>query len=805
MKQILSTLFTFVGSLLMLGASAGIQGEWPRVISSADGAQIKIYEPQAESRQGNQLKARSAVSVLENGKEEPSFGTIWMVITLTEQSSSISGISSVKVPNLKFPGDISTSRINYLKTTLETQLPKLDISFSNEKLESALNKTTEQNKLSKELSNKAPNVLYVNRPSILVLIDGAPKLERNDEWGVDVVVNSPYAIVKNSDNRFYLYGGKRWYVATAATGPYSHSANPPAKLDKIQKAIEEDEDSKAGYSDADDSEEADPGIADIIVSTESTELIQTKGEPQFTPITGTELLYVSNSSNDIFMDATSQKYFVLLSGRWYTASSLKGNWTYVSSSSLPEDFAKIPEGSPKDNVLASIAGTDAAREAVMDAQVPQTAKVDRQKATAEVNYDGDPRFENINGTRLEYAINTSATVIRLRNRYYAVDNGIWFESRSANGPWIVATERPDEVDLIPPSYPVYNVKYVYIYDITPDYVYMGYTPGYLNTYIYGPTVVYGTGYYYRPWYGRYYYPRPCTWGFNMWYNPWAGWSIGLNFNVGWFNTGFYHRPWNHWHGGWWGPSVYRPPFAGHYYPRNGHGFYGYNSRSRTTIINVNHTTNIYRNRRDVVTRDNGRYNGRYNHIDRNGNSYGGRYPDRNRPGGSNGVSRPGTTRPGTGGITRPGSNRPGEGRPGNGSTRPGNGRPDNGGVRPGTGRPDNVDRRPGWERPGTTRPGRPDYGDVRPGTGRPDNGGMRPERPTTRPATPDRNPSGRPSGEHRPTPRPVQGGSHNGGNRVQQPSRTYDPGRGAAQRSSAGRHESGSRGNTNEGRQRGNR
>ncbi len=25
------------------------------------------------------------------------------------------------------------------------------------------------------------------------------------------------------------------------------------------------------------------------------------------------------------------------------------------------------------------------------------------------------------------------------------------------------------------------MKYVYIYDVNPDYVYMGYTPGYLNT------------------------------------------------------------------------------------------------------------------------------------------------------------------------------------------------------------------------------------------------------------------------------------------------------------------------------------
>ena len=50
-------------------------------------------------------------------------------------------------------------------------------------------------------------------------------------------------------------------------------------------------------------------------------------------------------------------------------------------------------------------------------------------------------------------------------------------SDNASGPWAVSTDRPDEVDRIPPNSPAYNTKYVYIYDVAPDYVYMGYTPG----------------------------------------------------------------------------------------------------------------------------------------------------------------------------------------------------------------------------------------------------------------------------------------------------------------------------------------
>ena len=196
------------------------------------------------------------------------------------------------------------------------------------------------------------------------------------------------------------------------------------------------------------------------------------------------------------MDENSQQYFVLISGRWFQTKNLNSDdWKYIPADQLPGDFAKIPPGSPKDNVLASVAGTDAARDAVMDAEIPQTAKVDRHSTTTTVTYDGRPKFTDIEGTNLQYAVNTSSTVLRNGGdgRFYVVDNGVWFVSDNATGPFVVSTVRPVDVDLIPPNYPVYNAKYVNIYDVDPDYAYMGYTPGYLNSYVYGPTVVYGTG------------------------------------------------------------------------------------------------------------------------------------------------------------------------------------------------------------------------------------------------------------------------------------------------------------------------
>ncbi|UAY52679.1 hypothetical protein [Ferruginibacter albus] len=601
----ISLLFSFIA---VFSNAKAQDNDWPRTINTQDGSVIKIYEPDPESFSGNTLKTRSAISLLQSGKTDPVFGTFWAVETVeTDRDNRLINIISAKVPNIKFSSsDVDANTISYLKTALETQIPSIVPSLPQDEILAAIDNNTEEKKLSKDLSNDPPTIIYANKPSMLVVIDGEPKLQHNDQWGLDAVVNTPYAIVKNTDSYYYLYGGKHWYKGSSASGPFTYVSRTPANLNTVQTAIDNANSDDAGYSDS--SSDITPAV---IVSTVPAELIQTNGNPSFSDIDGTSLSYANNSSNDIFLDKSSQQYYVLISGRWYKSAKLNTGWQYVASNALPADFANIPEGSPKDNVLASVAGTNAAREAVMDAQIPQTAKVDRNTASANVTYDGDPQFDNIQGTDMQYATNTQSSVIRYRDKYYCVDNGVWFESGSPAGPWVVSVDRPDEVDIIPPSCPVYNIKYVYVYDYTPDWVYMGYTPGYLNTFIYGPTVVYGTGFHYRPWWGNYYYARPYTWGFGVRYNPWVGWSIGYSFNYGWFNVGFGTGGWNRWRGGWWGPSVYRPPYI-----RTSNRSYGYYGRRPAGIQNrpavVNNRTrvsnNIYNFRRDVVTRNNNVFN-----------------------------------------------------------------------------------------------------------------------------------------------------------------------------------------------------
>ncbi len=169
----------------------------------------------------------------------------------------------------------------------------------------------------------------------------------------------------------------------------------------------------------------------VYVTTSPAELIQSKGRPQFSPIPNTQLTYVTNSENDIFMYLPTQAYYTVLSGRWFAAKVLRGQWNPVADGELPQDFAKIPADSPKASVLASVPDTKQARQAVITSQIPETAAVTRKDAKLSVRYDGEPQFKPVEGTSLEYAVNTSTDVIHAEGKYYACHDAVWFVSADA--------------------------------------------------------------------------------------------------------------------------------------------------------------------------------------------------------------------------------------------------------------------------------------------------------------------------------------------------------------------------------------
>ncbi len=586
-----SGLFGFCFLFTMM---ANGQTSWPKTVELSAAASVTVYQPQPEKLDGNLLTGRSAFSVKRKSGDEPVFGVLWFTTEIeTNRDNRMVLFNTMTITHIRLSGAADTAESSLIKSRLESEFVKWKIKITLDDLVATMEQ--EQKQAGIPLNNNPPKIIFTTLPSVLINIDSMPVLKTDEKLGMKKVVNTAFLIVQNpGDNQFYLYGGKYWYSSPKILEGWKYIKTLPAQIQSLDQQIKKSESENTKTASGDPENNSNPPSS-VLISTVPAELIQSAGEPRFTTIAGTGLLYISNSEDDIFKSLTDNQYYILLSGRWYTAVSLQGPWTFKDAGGLPADFSRIPEGSAKDDVLASVPGTEAANNAVMDAQVPQTAKVDKATASCSVKYDGTPVFAQIEGTHLFRATNTVSKVIRDGSKYYCVDAGVWYQSSAPTGPWKVSEDRPAEVNNIPPSNETYNVKYVQIYQVTPTYVYVGYTPGYMGCYINGAVVVYGTGYMYYPWYAGYYYPRPVTYGFSVRYNPWTGWSFGFHYSTGYFSFHFYTGG----HYGYWGPRVYHPV----HYPVYRGGMYGGNSVHINGGVHIHQGNNIYINQRGVRTSD----------------------------------------------------------------------------------------------------------------------------------------------------------------------------------------------------------
>ena len=263
------------------------------------------------------------------------------------------------------------------------------------------------------------------------------------------MLNSQSTILHDPEkNEYYLNVMDGWLQAPdLVAGPWTYASKIPDDMKEITKGIQERQQAKAAEGTAAPSlkqAKKEGKIPEIYLSMAPAELLVTEGAPQFELIPDTELEYVKNTTGNIFKNVASLDYYILIAGRWFRSKSLEsGPWEFVEGQNLPEKFAHIPENSPKAGVLVSVPGTGPAKEALIANAIPQTATITRSQAQLEVEYDGEPQFKNIEGTNLQYAVNTATPVIRVDDKnYYAVANAVWFVGAAPVGPWAVATSVP---------------------------------------------------------------------------------------------------------------------------------------------------------------------------------------------------------------------------------------------------------------------------------------------------------------------------------------------------------------------------
>ena len=488
-----SLLFGAVPASAQNAATPAPEASWPTVVKQGD-VTATIYEPQPHAWPGETSVQATAAIIIQKPGKPPLVGTIDITAnTQTDLSTRWVTFSNVQVLDTHFPA-LNTDQASRLEGKLKAFAAGLGPKrIPLDTLLLALQQT-HATPPTVQVDNTPPVIFHSTSPAILVVLDGPPVLAPVGKTGLSLAVNTNWSLFQDTaTNDWYLLDGSSWLYAPTVNGPYQPVGQLPPAFAKLPD--------NASYAEVLKHVPARPFPAGqaptVFVSTKPAEIIVTQGPAKLSPIAGAPLQFVSNTASEVIFDPAGKLYYVLLSGRWFSAPGLDGPWVFATPN-LPASFALIPPDGPKAEVLASVPGTAQAQEAAITAAIPTQASLPRS-TTTQVTYVGTPNFTPIPGTSMQYAVNSASQVILVNGQYYVCANGAWFVGHSPTGPFVLASAMPQVIYTIPPSFPYYPVTYVRIYSVTPTVIVMGYTAGYTLGMIspYG-VVVYGTGYYYPP-------------------------------------------------------------------------------------------------------------------------------------------------------------------------------------------------------------------------------------------------------------------------------------------------------------------
>jgi hypothetical protein len=502
---------------------AEVDGGWPRDYATASGGAIRLFQPQVASWDGQRhMVAYAAVSFNAKGAEKPALGTVTIeantAVTVDER---LVNFTDVKLTESHF-ADLPREQLQEVVAAIERGVPQGVLIIALDRVLARLDKSQIMPRNVVGVKADPPAIFYSTTPAVLVNLDGDPIWSPIKDNDLRFAVNTNWDLFEHAPTKaFFLRHNDGWLKAPDVNGPWKPAGKLPPSFSKLP-ADENWTEVKTAL----------PGRAlttapTVFVSNRPAELILLQGAPNYLSVPGTGLLWIANTESDVFRLGKGGPVYFLVSGRWFSAPDFTGPWTFVTPE-LPDDFKKIPREHKRSRVLASVPGTDEAVEAVLLAQIPQTARVDKKQVQApEVQYQGDPQFEAIPQTKVSRAANTDKDIIKVGDLYYMCFQGVWFMGRSPTGPWEVTGSVPGEIYEIPVSSPAYNVTNVTVVEDDNDAVVFASAAAYSGMMVAWGCAVWGTGYYYPPyvWYGGYYpiyHPYYPTYGYHASYNPWTG-------------------------------------------------------------------------------------------------------------------------------------------------------------------------------------------------------------------------------------------------------------------------------------------
>jgi len=180
---------------------------WPREVE-AKNAKILMYQPQVEAFEGDILSSRAAISVTMKDSVNPVFGVVWTDAKVSvDKDARTVDILEITVTNVRFP-NADEEQEKTLAALLEKDIPTWELTMSLDRLLVSLELAEKENLTAQDLKNDPPKIIFTTTPSLLITIDGEPKLQKIENTSLQSVVNTPFFLLYDSKGKnYYLKGG----------------------------------------------------------------------------------------------------------------------------------------------------------------------------------------------------------------------------------------------------------------------------------------------------------------------------------------------------------------------------------------------------------------------------------------------------------------------------------------------------------------------------------------------------------------------------------------------------------------------
>jgi hypothetical protein len=200
----------------------------------------------------------------------------------------------------------------------------------------------------------------------------------------------------------------------------------------------------------------------IIFSTSPARLIVIDGDPIYRPVPRTELQRIVNTRPLVVCDVAGMYYLKILDGWMETYSLDSDSW---AAAGMPPDGGRVAVmqavTSGAVDLLDGVDPKNPTGTPSLASGRPPAIYISTRPAELIVT-NGPMVFAPIQGTSLEYAVNTTADVFRepTDHELYLLTSGRWLRSWRTEGPWqfVASRDLPADFARIPDSTPQAKVK-----------------------------------------------------------------------------------------------------------------------------------------------------------------------------------------------------------------------------------------------------------------------------------------------------------------------------------------------------------